>query len=1232
MMNGLFLHIRRVILLCVLAAPIILAARASTAIPATPPPGPKNPAALLPAIMRAYRAGKGEFIIPPGAYKLSEPRGRFYWSFDNMRNFRIIGKGVTLLRTDPTKGGIEFNNCRNITLDGVTLRCDPIPYTQGRIIAINHKKDSMVLRINKGYQTDLTNPARFGANPAGTVFSPKTFRILSGSLDFSWGKITPIGPREFRCLHLSTLAFMQVGDLATFRSQLRSDILLLGCRAVCIRHVTIMGGTGFCFHEQGGGGDNRYIDDAIVYPPKPRGATVPPLQASNADGLHSNLVRHGPSIIGCHFEGMGDDGIAIHGWYAMLRRATGRRWVVLFPFGQTSFFRVGDRLKLYDPHGGYLGRTRVVSVKPLKGYKPIRPTALPRENPGSFSGPGLWFYAVTVSHTIANSGFQDRISDTNANGGGFVIRNCVILNNRARGMIIKADNGIIENNVIDGSSVGGIEVTPEFWWDESGCSCHVLIEGNTIRHVGYATVYLPGWFQAGAVSIVAHTDTGNYGHNGIAVIGNRFVDDNGINLLIADAENLLVSGNVFIHPMQKANHRGANFHFGTSDLAWLQQCKNILLAGNRVINSGPALKKLVGVGPYVSKAKGINTGIIVQTAGGHKPLAALTGDNATVSTKVIYQDNFTGHATTPLAGQTPNIDTGGAAWIAYHSGSRNQWMANGRVNQPHGSLSNNVAVSLPFIPKSGHIYAASIVLNPRADGNQIFFGFDTISHSNAPFYNGVGPWMDLSDGGTLSNFAGPGASNQGDGQIIFSGAAGKTATVVLNTTERHWTARWYYNGKPIAASYTYTGTSGAIMGITGIGFASNSETGSVAAFKLTDQIVPTPARPALRVKTSETITTKSVVPDINAAASGGNFPALVPARVLQPGLPETVSTRVMRQVDRRVQTPYKYGIIIHPGKGQLVDCPCVYRFGHEWYMLYVQFKNQGYETQLAQSNNLLQWKRRGTVLPFQPHGWDQWQDDGAIALSDTRWGGSYQPEKFDGRYWMSYLGGNQKGYEPPPLSIGMAWTRNPGAARTWHPIVGNPVLATTGPGVRPFEKETLYKSQVIRVSPRILGYPFVMYYNASQKGPHLERIGMAVSRNMTHWIRFGTGPVITNHRGISGDPQIVRMGKLWVMFYFGAFWTPTDYHPPHPRAFMNQAFGTFACSYDLVHWTKWSGRPILQPSVPWDQTYAHKPWMIYHNGVVYQFYCAVGNEGRCIAVATSKDFHLRATRAAQSAQ
>ena len=89
-----------------------------------------------------------------------------------------------------------------------------------------------------------------------------------------------------------------------------------------------------------------------------------------------------------------------------------------------------------------------------------------------------------------------------------------------------------------------------------------------------------------------------------------------------------------------------------------------------------------------------------------------------------------------------------------------------------------------------------------------------------------------------------------------------------------------------------------------------------------------------------------------------------------------------------------------------------------------------------------------------------------------------------------------------------------------------------------------------------------------------------------------------------------RVGDLWVMFYFGAGWKP-------------KAFDTFAVSRDLVNWTKWDGPHLVEPSEPWDETYAHKPWVLKHDGVVYHYYCAVGKEGRVIALATSKD--LRTT-------
>ena len=296
------------------------------------------------------------------------------------------------------------------------------------------------------------------------------------------------------------------------------------------------------------------------------------------------------------------------------------------------------------------------------------------------------------------------------------------------------------------------------------------------------------------------------------------------------------------------------------------------------------------------------------------------------------------------------------------------------------------------------------------------------------------------------------------------------------------------------------------------------------------------------------------------------FPAAPPERPSVVAVPEKVraGARVvpepaMRRVYEAAQTPFKYGIVLRPEPGESLDCPNVFRLGGRWYMLYVSHPNKvGYETRLARSDDLLHWTPLGKVLPFRDAGWDRWQADGSLALVDPAWGGSLRLQPFDGRYWLSYFGGAMQGYETDPLSLGLAWTRPPTEAGPWTRLDENPVLTPEQPDARPFERATIYKSHVLWDQAESLGYPFVMFYNAKQAGPWIERIGMAVSNDMVHWTRYGDEPVIDNGKGISGDPQVVRMGDLWVMFYFGAGWKPG-------------AFDTFAGSYDLVHWTKWTG-------------------------------------------------------------
>src|SRR6478672_6729662 len=103
-----------------------------------------------------------------------------------------------------------------------------------------------------------------------------------------------------------------------------------------------------------------------------------------------------------------------------------------------------------------------------------------------------------------------------------------------------------------------------------------------------------------------------------------------------------------------------------------------------------------------------------------------------------------------------------------------------------------------------------------------------------------------------------------------------------------------------------------------------------------------------------------------------------------------VPQAVMEQIYHEVKTPYKYGLVVVPGdESKKIDCPSVYRQGKSWYMTYIQFDGRGYETWLATSNNLLQWKTMGRILSFSDTAdWDINQKAGYIALQDPVWGGS----------------------------------------------------------------------------------------------------------------------------------------------------------------------------------------------------------------------------------------------------
>lgn len=326
-----------------------------------------------------------------------------------------------------------------------------------------------------------------------------------------------------------------------------------------------------------------------------------------------------------------------------------------------------------------------------------------------------------------------------------------------------------------------------------------------------------------------------------------------------------------------------------------------------------------------------------------------------------------------------------------------------------------------------------------------------------------------------------------------------------------------------------------------------------------------------------------------------------------------VTQAEMVQIYEKIKTPVKYGPVLKLD-GYMTDSPTVFQKDGLFYMYFVAIAQDaaasGYETHLARSEDLLHWEYCGPVFHRNEEDrWDSKQCAGYAAFKDIRYDGTNSLAKINGSYYISYMAGNNDGYEPDPLYMGLAKTDDPTVADSFKRFP-DPILKPEDPDARETESKTLYKSCLFEDVLGVTGFPYVNIYNAkAQDGT--ERVFLAVSNDAEHWERYGDSHIldmktVDPDTRITGDPQILCVGDIYVMFFF-------------QYGVGRSAVNTFACSRDLINWRIWDGEPLVKPSEDWDDLHAHKTWFVRHEGVNYHYYCAVNSKKeRFIALAKSE--------------
>ena len=521
----------------------------------------------------AYQSNKRKVRIPPGTYRVVPPENGSHLQFEKLSHFEIDARGVTLLLADQTRGGIEFRDCNDVTFRGATVRYEIPPFTQGTVESIAPDGASYDVRIDKGYPTNFEDRRYFPLRPTGYLFDRATRWWKPGTYDLGAKRVERLQPDLFRFYWNKPmgpdLQPVAVGDLIAFRGSGRHNITVVNSTKMRIESVTINNAGSFAVWESGGAGENRYRI-TVRRGPRPTNATTGPLLSSTADAFHSSNVRKGPIVEHSLVEAMPDDGIAIHGTYALIFEANGDQLIV-----NKSTFEPGDPIRIYDADGRPAAEGIVRNVAPLPDYHNTRTSARVTLSDNSH-GP---YTTLTLDRPVKAS-FDYLAENPAATGAGYVIRYNAIRNHRARGMLLKASGGLVEHNDIDGSTMGGIVLTPEFWWNEAGYSRNVIIRNNIIRHVAYAPRQLGGVVVA---ALDGPTPVAGYGNRNIVIKNNTFEDINGVNLLITSAKNIRVKNNLFINAQSEpVDAAGASWGENPGALIFVTQATGIRFEGNKV--------------------------------------------------------------------------------------------------------------------------------------------------------------------------------------------------------------------------------------------------------------------------------------------------------------------------------------------------------------------------------------------------------------------------------------------------------------------------------------------------------------------------------------------------------------------------------------------------------------------------------------------------------------------------
>ena len=480
-----------------------------------------------------------KLIFKKGRYDLfsSKENDRPFFIFlNNANNILIEGNGAEIIIHDPLRGFFSVFKSNNIIVKDLFIDYDPLPFTQGKVVAVDVENKSFDLKIDAGFPTfahemfqkapgswgmlmDPTIPGKL-KDGAPSLFGSKDFEDLSS------------GVFRIKFPNVGLLKHVEVGDSYVHIARSNGKTIF---NSAASKNITYLNITSYASPAGSYAAKDMEEWNVIGCQVKLKPGR---LHSANADCFHVNGGAFGPWIENSLFEGYSDDAVNMKATRAIILSQKSPTELIV-----NASVKKGDIIRIFNPREGILiGNNEVIENKFLGEGKML----ITLKNP------------IEQKLDVGDTKKHDIIYVDTQSNESFVIRNNTFRNARRYGILLQNSFGVIERNVFENLSQSGITIYNGVDWGEGFIAHNILINQNIFNNCGYDFTYLKDYDGAAIKMKVTRlkdleakgkwngVETSNWqGIENITITNNTF-SYNKTALSIECTLNTVIKSNIFI--------------------------------------------------------------------------------------------------------------------------------------------------------------------------------------------------------------------------------------------------------------------------------------------------------------------------------------------------------------------------------------------------------------------------------------------------------------------------------------------------------------------------------------------------------------------------------------------------------------------------------------------------------------------------------------------------------------